>query len=623
MFEKMSILKIALLFIFSLLLSLIFVQIVYSPNILNFINFRIVLFLFFGLIFTFGIWQIGKQKINLSSILILIAILILGIALPWTGLIHLQIFHILAEEAKFFQILIFAVVAMVYLTWQLSDRLTILIKKSPKNWQNFLYSPWLIWGLILFASLLYIYYGLIRFYNFQVSTWDLGLFDQFIWNLAHFRMENSLQTISNHFGVHFQPILFFLVPIFWLIPKVQILLIVEILVICLGALPIFWIAKEKLNHLAALGIAFTYLFFIGVQDAIHFQFHPESFFPTFFAFAFYYFLKNKIFYYFLFLFLALICKENVGLYVVFFGLYLTFFTQNKKIALITIFLGFLWFWLTTSMIIPAISGQGYIAFTFNDLGKNSLEALKTILLHPIYTLKLALNPDLKITMLLYLFTSFGFLIFFAPSFLIITLPMIGERVLSSRANNYLMGFHYSVAISSVLAIGTIYGIVAFRKRFSHFLRRINLFKSWTFFSVGVVVLSCLLVNIGFRSPLIKFFHNGNYKIKNHITLEEAIKIVNQDKNAAVSVSQSVGPHISHRRKFQIVPSKKSADYILIDISVNNWPLVKENELRSEIRKIVGSKKYGILYSKGKTILFQRDIEDKVNISKEMKIFLNS
>ncbi|MEK7599388.1 MAG: DUF2079 domain-containing protein, partial [Patescibacteria group bacterium] len=64
-----------------------------------------------------------------------------------------------------------------------------------------------------------------RHYNFQTQAWDMGIFTQTFWNIAEGRGAiNSIEEIPNHFGVHMSPILFILVPGFFIFPRGSILL---------------------------------------------------------------------------------------------------------------------------------------------------------------------------------------------------------------------------------------------------------------------------------------------------------------------------------------------------------------------------------------------------------------
>jgi uncharacterized membrane protein len=59
--------------------------------------------------------------------------------------------------------------------------------------------------------------AILRHNAFHSSGYDLGIFDQVIWNSAHGRLfENSIMADSPSFlGHHFSPLLLVLVPLYW------------------------------------------------------------------------------------------------------------------------------------------------------------------------------------------------------------------------------------------------------------------------------------------------------------------------------------------------------------------------------------------------------------------------
>src|SRR3989344_651265 len=120
-----------------------------------------------------------------------------------------------------------------------------------------------------------------RHYNFQTQAWDMGIFVQTFWNTAQGRiMQNSIEEVPNHFGVHMSPILFLLVPGFLIFPSAYYLLIIQTLALAFGALPLYLFAKKILQRKDfALLLAIGYLLYPSLHRVNLFDFHPISFFP--------------------------------------------------------------------------------------------------------------------------------------------------------------------------------------------------------------------------------------------------------------------------------------------------------------------------------------------------------
>src|SRR3989338_11707587 len=68
----------------------------------------------------------------------------------------------------------------------------------------------------------------LRHYNFQTQAWDLGIFDQVVWNISRGNgMSTTLEFVQNHFAVHMSPILFLLAPGYLVFPSPYFLLILQ------------------------------------------------------------------------------------------------------------------------------------------------------------------------------------------------------------------------------------------------------------------------------------------------------------------------------------------------------------------------------------------------------------
>ena len=79
------------------------------------------------------------------------------------------------------------------------------------------------------------------------SAYDFGLYDQGIWLLSRFESPFVTLMGRNLFGDHSSFILLFLVPFYWFDPPTSFLLVVQSVVIALGAVPLFWYAKRRLQ----------------------------------------------------------------------------------------------------------------------------------------------------------------------------------------------------------------------------------------------------------------------------------------------------------------------------------------------------------------------------------------
>src|SRR3972149_4609453 len=102
----------------------------------------------------------------------------------------------------------------------------------------------------------------------------------------------SLYSIleSHPWADHFTPTLLLLSPLYWIWDNVVILLLFQAFFVSLGAYPIYLLALKKTkNKLISLTLAFSYLTFFGIQNAIAFDFHPIVLATTLLAYIFWFY----------------------------------------------------------------------------------------------------------------------------------------------------------------------------------------------------------------------------------------------------------------------------------------------------------------------------------------------
>ena len=89
---------------------------------------------------------------------------------------------------------------------------------------------------------------LTKYTNFQYNALDLGIFTDVMKETLNGNLLNSTIQGHNYFGDHFTPIIFLLMPVFWLFKSSLTLLIVQIIVIALGACPLYLISTEIIKE---------------------------------------------------------------------------------------------------------------------------------------------------------------------------------------------------------------------------------------------------------------------------------------------------------------------------------------------------------------------------------------
>lgn len=428
--------------------------------------------------------------------------------------------------------------------------------------------------LIFFFALLYLLYSYLSFSHFHYPARDLGEYTQVVWNLSQGRLpESTVKPAKNYFGLYFQPILIPISFLFKFWPTALFLLLFQSLLIVFSGWAIYQLAERELGRRSAFFLTSSYLSFFGIQNALAFGFYPITLATTFFAFSLYWVQKRRWSLFFLAVFLALLCQENVALYLLFLGIYLLVVLGERKIGFLVILLSLFWYFLIVFYLMPKISGLPYPHFVFEPPWR-------------------FFWPPVKIKTFFFLFGSVFFLNFFSPSEVLLSLPMIFEQFLIARPTHWTVRFHYNVSIAPPLFFALVFSL----KRWKEKEKLAFLLFFWAFF-----------LTFFFNLPLSKLISPSFYQMKER---EKAfLQMVNLvPREASISACDTLVPLLSTRREIYHFSSsreelRRRPQFILLGGGGDCWPLQKKS-YEAEVKKIQRSGKYTLIYQRGDKYVFQ-------------------
>ena len=136
---------------------------------------------------------------------------------------------------------------------------------------------------VLAYAIFFSHLTLTRYAAFEARALDLGNLHQTVWNTAQghlFQMSNQPGTSGApgaRLSLHVEPILLPIAALYWLYAGPETLLILQAMVVALGALPLFALAKLKL-HSEWLALLFGVAFLLNpsIQGANWLEFHPVT-----------------------------------------------------------------------------------------------------------------------------------------------------------------------------------------------------------------------------------------------------------------------------------------------------------------------------------------------------------
>lgn len=248
---------------------------------------------------------------------------------------------------------------------------------APQKRNRITTDVWAVWALIVLFAVMFSALALNRHAAFETNGFDLGNVNQAVWNSAHGRLLafTNMAPLTNRLALHVEPVLLLFVPFYWLgWGSPQLLLVAQAVIVSLGALPLFLIARPKIGGWGAVALGLAYLLYPALEAAELFDFHAVTLAPTFFLFAIY-FLEITLgqisppaprppkffaFHVSLFILLALGTKEDMGLVLAMIGVWVWLAHRRKKVAAALFLGGLAWSLTAVFGVQPQFSAGGNI-----------------------------------------------------------------------------------------------------------------------------------------------------------------------------------------------------------------------------------------------------------------------
>jgi uncharacterized membrane protein len=412
--------------------------------------------------------------------------------------------------------------------------------------------------------------------NFGTFGYDMGLYDQGIWLVSRFR--DPFVTIRglNFFAHHVNLITLLFVPAYWLGAGPHFLYLVETVWMALGALPLFLLARDRLESgWLAVAVAGSFLLYPALEWINWWHFHPDALIITPLLFAWWLATRptaqpRRWGWFAVAVAVALACKEDAALAVLILGLVLAV-RGERRAGLVTAAAGAGWFLVATKLVIPAAGGGAgpFYQELFPGFGDSLGEIVWNLVAHPSRLLGLATLPD-RLTYFWQIMAPVAFFPLAAPLVLLISLPQTVINVASGHALTHDIHYHYSAIVLTGVFLATVEGM-AWIGRGPATRRAL----------VAVLLTTSLAANVAWSpSPLGREFNDGIWARAEprHATVRAALRLV--PAGAGVSASYNLIPHLTHRTyayEFpnpwvvanwgahgEDPPDPATADYLVID-----------------------------------------------------------
>ncbi len=346
---------------------------------------------------------------------------------------------------------------------------------------------------------------------------DLGQMDQAIWNTSRGRFLEAVDGdfVSTRLTDHVEPIFALISPIFWVWDDVRALLLLQVVMVAVGAFPLYALALEKLNQLLtawqrariwqrdpveqltrplALALALAYLLAPQLQAALLTEFHAIPLSVPLILWAFWAVERRRWWQFAVAALLVTAVKEEAALLGAGLGVWAMWriavsrwkaepATAGPRSAILVpllvaasvTVLSLAWFYVATFVIVPAhavavyeVAESSYFQ-RYGALGSSPTDIVKSVFTQPQLVWQIASEPA-RAKPVWGLLAVFGLLSLLAPEILLLSLPILLANQLSAYPAQYYGEFHYSAPVVAYFAVAAAYGMA----RLWRFLaRRIN------------------------------------------------------------------------------------------------------------------------------------------------------
>ncbi len=432
--------------------------------------------------------------------------------------------------------------------------------------------------------------------RFAINAFDFAIFDQALWLLSRFETPFSTVRGLLLFGDHSSYILLPLAPLYWVLPQAEALLVLTVVVMAVGG-PLAYLAARAVGaprFMAAL-VGLGYLAHPAVGWNARDGFHPEQFVLPLLIGAFLLFARDRDRWAIAVVVIALLAKEDVGMVVIPFALFVWWFFGKRRQALITGAFAVAAMAVSFGLLIPHFSPTGELlyAYRYADLGQGVVGIASGLVIHP-EVLVGALADPARIGYLAVVLLPIP-LALFEPRALLIAVPATVANVVSTHTYQYQVQYHYTIYLLVGVVIAAAIGAARMGRQRDG--RRLE----------SVVVIS-IVAALGFSvaSPLASDWATPS---PDQDAARAAIALIPPD--ATVSAWNMYVPHLTHRRVVYQFPNPwqrhnySAPGLPLPDPATVEWVLVRDGIDERVVADLIASNEFEVAYRERPVQLLHR------------------
>jgi uncharacterized membrane protein len=345
-------------------------------------------------------------------------------------------------------------------------------------------APWILgddrrlgaWCLVVSALLITAYTAYFahvttdayRAYGYR--TFDLAIYDQGVWLLSRFHAPFVTAIGRNLFGDHAQYSLLALVPLYWVRPDATTLLLVQAVVLALGAMPVYLLAmRRSLGPVLATVLVAAFLLHPALGQSNLENYHPDSFLVPILGFAIYAAVERRPRLFVVCSALALLCKEDVVFVLLPIALWYGF-RRDRRTGVLVAIASVVVAVVDTNVVMRSLVGvstRNAFRIPFStctracSVTRHVSDFAKTVLTKPATAVRYLLAGDRPNGRPFYAWqmvapTGLAFLV--SPGIAMTAALALAVNVLSTVSYQHQIAYHYSMELLPALFMGTVFAV---------------------------------------------------------------------------------------------------------------------------------------------------------------------
>ena len=337
------------------------------------------------------------------------------------------------------------------------NKLNFLDIKLPEK------TEWIAAGIFLLLFTVFVSQASIARYSAYIAhNFDLGIFTQMFENMRTTGMANTTverNVLMSHFGVHFSPFYYVLLPFYAIYPRPETLLVIQALFVGAGIIPVVLICKKlDLNATLTILCCCIYIFFPTLSNGCLYDFHENKFLTVLIMWTLYFIVSKRRIGIIILCLLVMSVKEDAAIYVMSIALYV-FAHEKKYIDGSILFLLSIIYFVAATSIVNSL-GDGIMTDRLSNYmpeGKDGFGAvIETCISDFGYLLSQVFTAD-KIMFMVWMLLPVGFAPFMSgkKSLLVLLIPMLVIDLMSNWQYQYDVKFQYTFGVAGLIVFMTI------------------------------------------------------------------------------------------------------------------------------------------------------------------------